>query len=162
MTLKRRGFLGLLGGAIVAPLMPTASLGAASKAAYPLSALHAAIFQAKTRVNFSVHSLAQKLGLELAQAEQIMLDMSKRGILGPMQGSTQAGRWARSRVWRHPAPGATAGQAASRNTGASNSKTKAVQNTPMADLRPFLSHLYQLCQSQGMTLNPRCADLLKG
>ncbi|MCF2871690.1 hypothetical protein L0664_11490 [Octadecabacter sp. G9-8] len=158
MTMKRRGFLQLLGGALAAPLMPSASLGAASKAAYPASALHAAIYHAQSRVNFSVFALAQKLGLDLGQAEQLMSDMSTRGILGPMQGSTQAGRWARSKVWTHPIVNAQTAREA----------TKAKRDTPQTrtdvrtykepDLGAFLIHLRKIAVDQGFTLHPRCFE----
>ncbi|AKS44656.1 hypothetical protein SAMN05444287_2430 [Octadecabacter temperatus] len=121
MSIKRRGFLQMLGGAFAAPLVPSASLGAATKAAYPASALHAAIYHSQSRVSFSVFTLAQQLGLQLGQAEQLMKDMSKRGILGPLQGRTQAGRWAQSKVWIRPSNSvvATRTAAAARQSAAS-------------------------------------------
>ena len=84
--------------AFAAPLLPSVSFAAATKAAYPASALHAAIYHAQQRVNFPVFSLAKQLRLDLGQAEALMADMSKRrhprpdaGInasrpLGPQQG----------------------------------------------------------------------------
>lgn len=127
MTIKRRGFLQMLGGAFAAPLLPSASLGAATKVGYPASALHAAIYHAQQRVNFSVFTLAQQLGLQLGQAEQLMSDMSARGILGPLQGTTQAGRWARSKVWIHPSKSSLA---AARS--ATAAKSKAASAKPVA------------------------------
>ena len=161
MTMKRRGFLQMLGGAFAAPLLPSASLGAASKATYPASALHAAIYHAQSRVNFSVFSLAQQLGLQLGQAEALMGDMSKRGILGPLQGSTQAGRWARSKVWTHPMATARAAQEAAKSKTA-RTQTATSDDAPndWADMRPLMAHLQNICRSQGMALHPRCAALV--
>lgn len=158
VTFKRRGFLGILGGAIVAPLMPSASFGAATKAAYPASALHAAIIHAQTRVNFSVFALAQQLGLQLGQAEALMGDMSKRGILGPLQGTTQSGRWARSHVLRCPLGHAAAVQkmAQTKHNTASAKPTKA-KPFEDPDLSQFLAHLYDICRTAGIPLHPRCA-----
>ncbi len=158
----RRGFLQMLGGAFVAPLMPSASFGAATKAAYPASALHAAIYHAKSRVNFSVFSLSRTLGIDLGQAEQVMSDMSARGILGPLQGSTQSGRWALSKVWERPIVDAAAAQKLSRTK--RNSAGRQVQaETPTyaePDLRRLMAHLQDICRSKGMALHPRCAALV--
>jgi len=156
--MKRRGFLQMLGGALAAPLMPTASLGAASKAAYPASALHAAIYHAQTRVNFSVFALAQQLGLQMGQAEQLMKDMSARGIVGPIQGSTQAGSWARSKVWRHPVTTLRTQNHTMQSNRPSKSMTSSeAKSFAEPDLSKFMGHLYDICRSQGMTLHPRCA-----
>ncbi len=156
--MKRRGFLSMLGGAFAAPLMPSASLGAATKAAYPASALHAAIYHSQSRVSFSVFTLAKQLGLQLGQAEQLMSDMSKRGILGPLQGRTQAGRWARSMVWIRPSNSivATRSAAAARQATASAERVSkpavrdvvkridAADFTP-PDLRTELSNVDNAC-----------------
>jgi len=158
--LKRRGFLSMLGGAIAAPLMPSVSLGAATKAAYPASALHAAIYHAQSRVNFSVFALAKQLGLDLGQAEALMSDMSKRGILGELQGTTQAGRWARSKVWSKPMLKAEAARNAAK---AKRETFKTTPETPTykePDLRRLMAHLQSICRAQGMTLHPRCAALV--
>ncbi|MCF6444486.1 hypothetical protein [Nereida sp. MMG025] len=154
----RRGFLAMIGGALAAPVMPSVSWGAARKAVYPLSALHAAIFHAKTDVTFSVFTLAKRLGLDLDQAEVLMTDLSKRGVVGPLQGTTQAGRWARSNIWQRPA--GPVGRPAQHRTSSRQTAPRAQQ--PYADLRPFLQHLYASCRAQGMTPHPRCAVLLKG
>ena len=158
MTMKRRGFLSMLGGAFAAPLLPSVSFAAATKAAYPASALHAAIYHAQQRVNFSVFLLAKQLRLDLGQAEALMADMSKRGILGPMQGSTQAGRWARSKVWTHPmANAAAARDAAHSKRAADQTSAKDPCRYTEPDLSQFMAHLYDICRTQGMTLHPRCA-----
>ena len=105
--MKRRGFLQLLGSAVSAPLMPAlpagaAAVGTASKAAYPALAMKMALDQAKHRVNFSVFSMAQQLGLQIDQANALMLDLSKQGVIGPIQGTTASGRWAQSKLWQRP------------------------------------------------------------
>lgn len=95
--MKRRKFLGLFGSAIAAPLMPLPAV-AASKATYSKAALHGAIMHAQTRGSFSVWGLAQAVKVPVAQAEVLMGDLAKRGILGPLQGTTFGGRWATSNV----------------------------------------------------------------
>jgi len=149
----------MLGGAVAAPLLPSVSLGAATKAAYPASALHAAIYHAKSRVNFSVFSLSKTLGLNIGQAEQIMSDMSARGILGPLQGSTQSGRWALSKVWERPFVDAASAQKIARTK--RNTAGRQIEPTPKTftepDLRRLMVHLQNICRSHGMALHPRCA-----
>lgn len=95
--MKRRKFLGLFGGAIAAPLMPIPAV-AATKATYSKAALHGAIMHAQTRGSFSVWGLAQAVKVPVAQAEALMGDLAKRGVLGPLQGTTFGGRWATSNV----------------------------------------------------------------
>ena len=161
MSMKRRGFLQMLGGACTAPLMPSVSIASATKAAYPASARHAAIYHARTRVNFSVFALAQQLGLKLAEAEAVMVEMSDRGILGPLQGTTQSGRWARSHVLQRPfADGATARKLAdARRAKARDAQSKTFDEDG-SYLHAFLTHLYDLCRAQGRVLHPSCAKLL--
>ncbi|SLN30771.1 hypothetical protein PSJ8397_01402 [Pseudooctadecabacter jejudonensis] len=158
--MKRRGFLQLLGGAIAAPLVPNVAVGAATKAAYPASALHAAIYHAQSRVNFSVFSLARQLGLDLDQAEALMGDMSSRGILGPLQGTTQPGRWARSKVWKRPFAGAAATGKVIKTARPSDLTRTAPQTGKSisfeVDLNSFLNYLRKMSQDQGLTLHPQC------
>ena len=108
----RRGFLQLMGSALTAPFLPALPARAAPVAAYPAAAMTAALAQARNRLNFSVFALAQQLGLRLDQADALMADLSSKGVLGPIQGTTRAGRWARSTVWSHPAPSVAATGAA--------------------------------------------------
>ncbi len=157
--MKRRGFLQMLGGAFAAPLMPSASLGVATKVAYPASALHAAIYHAQSRVNFSVFALATKLGLSLDQAEALMSDMSARGILGPLQGTTQSGRWALSKVWQRPFVDAAAAQKAARATKSLGHDTSASDGFAV-DLRPFLRAVCRIAEDQGHVLHPRCERMI--
>ena len=94
--MKRRGFLQLLGGAMSAPLVPAlpagaAAVGTASKAAYPALAMKMALDQAKHRVNFLVFSMAQQLGLGIDQANALMVNLSKQGVVGPIQGRPNQG-----------------------------------------------------------------------
>lgn len=127
----------MLGGAFAAPLLPSASLGAATKAAYPASALHAAIYHSQSRVSFSVFTLAQQLGLQLGQAEQLMTDMSKRGILGPLQGKTQAGRWAQSKVWIRPSNSVVA----TRTAAAARQSAAAAETVSKPAARDVIKHI---------------------
>ena len=129
--MKRRGFLQLLGSAMTAPLLPAlpagaSAVGTASKAAYPAMAMKMALDQAKHRVHFSVFSMAQQLGLGLDQAEALMMDLSKKGVVGPLHGATQSGRYARSRLWQRPAGSVVASRTALQDQHQSRTDT----NTP--------------------------------
>ena len=131
--MKRRGFLQLLGSAMTAPLMPAlpagaATVGTGSKAAYPAMAMKMALDQARHRVHFSVFTMAQQLGLGLDQAEALMVDLSKKGVVGPLQGATQSGRYARSRMWQRPAGSVVASKAAAHDL--NDAKQPRTQNTP--------------------------------
>lgn len=163
--MKRRGFLQMLGGALTAPLMPSASLAAVRKVGYSASSFHAAIYFAQQRLNFSVFTLAQRVGIPMEQAEAMMVDMSQRGILGPLQGGNAvSGRWATSHLKSRAMSKAALAQKHARanriNDAADQHATDKKQNRTWADMRPFLTHLHDLCRSQGRRLHPRCADMI--
>ncbi len=156
---SRRGFLGMIGGALTAPFVPSVSLVA--RAGYPASAFHAAIYHAQTRVTVSAFGLAHVLGLKSAQAEALMADLSARGVIGPVQGAARGG-WASSNVLiRHK------GSAVAAQRLAKGARPRAVappRQTPDArtwsepDLRPFLANLCKMAENHGLTLHPRCAQ----
>ena len=152
--MKRRKFLGMFGAAIAAPMAPLPTM-ASSSAVYSRSALHAAIIHARTRVSFSVWGLATTLGVPVAQAEALMIDLAKRGTLGPIQGTTYGGRWATSNIMHHKT--AIAAQQAARRTVSPKSEptTQSAKSEP--DLSLLISHLRNICLDHGMTLHPRCA-----
>ncbi len=154
--MKRRNFLGLIGAAVAAPLMPLPTMGKAAGAAYSSSAMHAAIMHAQARVSFSVWGLAKTLGMTVPQAEALMGDMAKRGIVGPLQGTTHGGRWATSNIMQKEMMGAV--EAAKRSQLTQPSSQQAQQKTyAEPDLGRLLAHLRGLCEKQGMTLSPLCA-----
>ena len=96
--MKRRRFLSLFGATAATPFLPAPAMAAAAKAPYGPAAVHAAIYHAKTRAVFSVWGLAKAANLPLESAEALMGDLARRGVLGPMQGTTFGGRWAASRI----------------------------------------------------------------
>lgn len=151
--MKRRNFLGLIGAAVAAPLMPLPQMGQAAGAAYSRSAMHWAIMHAQARVSFSVWGLAKTLGLFMPQAEALMGDMAKRGIVGPLQGTTHGGRWASSKIMQKEMLGAV--EAAKRRHTSSNQTQYKTYAEP--DLGRLIAHLRGLCVAQGMTLSPACA-----
>jgi hypothetical protein len=151
--MERRSFLRMIGAAVAAPLMPLPTLGTAAVAPYSSASLHAAIIHAQTRVSFSVWGLAKTLGVSSAQAEVLMGDLAKRGILGPVQGTTFGGRWASSNILRREALGV----AKTAHKLGTQTRHTLNQNATGADLSKLLAHVRKICQSHGMTLHPRCA-----
>lgn len=150
--MKRRNFLGLFGGAIAAPLMPLPAL-ATAQAGYSQAAMHGAILHAQTHSAFSIWNLAKTLNLPIAQAEALMGDMAKRGIVGPLQGATFGGRWATSNVLlRDTLAASKAVQQAKTKTPEFNTHSQAE-----GDLSTMIAHLRKVCIDYGMPLHPRCA-----
>lgn len=153
--MKRRKFLGVLGGAITAPFLPAPVVAATVKAApYSGAAMHAAIYHAQSRAVFSVWGLAKTLNLPLPQAEALMGDLAKRGIVGPLQGTTFGGRWASSKIMKSEALALHRAARSGRDT---LSTPRTEDTWPQPDLGRLLAHLRRLCQSNGMELHPRCA-----
>lgn len=141
--MKRRKFLGMFGGAVAAPLLPMPAIAAtATKAAYSPAALHAAIYHAQSRAVFSVWGLAKTLNVPVTIAEALMGDLAKRGVLGPLQGTTFGGRWARSNVLQSEALGLTRART-------KNQRISAPQNVQalQPDLTTMLQHLRQMADT---------------
>lgn len=95
--MKRRGFLKTLTAAVTAPFLPVPAI---AKPAVPYSAasVHAAIYHAQSRAVFSVWGLAKAANMTPEQATAVMEHLASRGVLGPLQGTTFGGRWARSNI----------------------------------------------------------------
>lgn len=149
--MKRRKFLGLFGSAFAAPLLPTPAV--AASATYSKVALRGAIKHAQTRGSFSVWGLANAVKVPVAQAEAMMTDLAKRGILGPLQGTTFGGRWATSNVLMRDT------FAAAKAIQHSNVAQSATHKHAEPDLSTLLAHLQRVCVDYGMTLHPRCAHI---
>ena len=154
--MKRRKFLGLFGAAAATPFLPAPSVAGAAKAApYSAAALHAAIYHARSRAVFSVWGMAKALGLTIESAEVLMGDLAKRGIVGPLQGTTYGGRWASSRIMTSEAV-ALQRTARSKARRSSSEKSQRRMNTE-PDLSQLIAHLHQLCRNSGIPLSARCA-----
>lgn len=105
MTLKRRGFLQMLGGAAAAPILPPVSIAGAAATApaavtYPASAMHAAIYHAQSRFSVSVFGLMRVCGVDQAQAQALLGDLSARGVIGTVQGARASSLWASSNIMK--------------------------------------------------------------
>jgi len=153
--MKRRNFLGLFGGAIAAPLIPAPAIAAAPT--YSKAALRGAIMHAKTRGSFSVWGLAQAVKVPVETAEVLMGDLAKRGILGPLQGTTFGGRWATSNVLLRDTLAATQAVKNTTSPQTRGGQTQSQHQHAEVDLSAFLAHLRNVCVNAGMTLHPRCA-----
>ncbi len=136
--MKRRGFLGLFGAAIATPFLPGSAVARAAKVApYSAAALHGAVIHAQSRAVFSVWGLARALNLPVETTEVLMRDLAKRGVLGPLQGTTHGGRWASSRIMTREAV------ALQRAVKAQNGATRAHVSNAHAqpDLTAMMTHL---------------------
>ena len=144
--MKRRGFLQLIGAGIAAPLMPSASFGAAPQH------LGAAIAHARARVSISAWGLSQSLGVTMAQADGLMAEMVQRGAIAQIQGG--GGRWALSRVYTTPLPAHIQRPEA---PSGKDGQTHTAQTTEPNDSDPLLAHLHQMCRANGHIVTRRGA-----
>ncbi len=137
--MKRRSFLGLFGAAVATPFLPkTAAARVAKAAPYSAAAVHAAIIHAQSRAVFSVWGLARALNLPLEATEALMGDLAKRGVVGPLQGTTYGGRWASSKIMSHKALAARMAQRRMMSEPAGDADA-APQQGP--DLSALMTHL---------------------
>lgn len=95
MTLRRRGFLGMLGAAIAAPAIPVAAPSVGfSRASYGLALVHA-----QTYPLVSVRGLVNRLGVSQSQATAILRKMSADGVLGVVAPTRPGTLFASSKVY---------------------------------------------------------------
>ena len=86
MTMKRRGFLKMLGAAVAAPALPAVS-SAPAAAAYNRYMYGLAVFHARTRAHVSARGIAYCLKVSTAQAEAMISEMTKNGLVKPVFGA---------------------------------------------------------------------------
>lgn len=79
--MKRRGFLSLLGAALAAPTLPAA---AAAPASYSRATYGLAVFHARTRAHVSARGLSWCLKVPMAQANAMMAEMTRTGLVTPV------------------------------------------------------------------------------
>ena len=97
--MKRRGFLQLIGAATTAPFLPAPIARAAvAPAALTTSSVHAAILHAGARTSISRWGLMSQLGVGKVEADALMRELSRRGIIGSLNGASNGSPWARSKI----------------------------------------------------------------
>ncbi len=140
--MKRRKFLGLFGAAAATPFLPAPAMAKAAKVApYSAAAVHAAIIHAQSRAVFSVWGLARALNVSAESAEALMHDLSQRGVLGPLQGTTFGGRWASSRVMTSEAISLRAARKAARQPSEAARQLRGDDHAPMSTMMAHLQRL---------------------
>ncbi len=161
MTIRRRGFLGMLGAAIAAPMVPVAAPSSVgfSRASYGLAMAHAQKYPL-----VSVRGLVNRLGLSAPEAKAIITRMSSEGVLGTIAPTRPGTVFAASKVYS----GQTVTTAATAATRAkrpvmkrSKSVTKDIripQTKPVkrlgydVDLSAMMAHLRDLCTARDMAV----------
>jgi hypothetical protein len=154
MAMKRRSFLTMLGAAVAAP---AASLGAA---AMPANIGGLAATHAKTYPFVSATGLSRRLGLSISQAQQVLVDLSRKGIVGPVQSCNTGPIHAASKVFTPTSDSlirlAQTREAARKAKAARALEAKAKAAPQMqVDLTGLLRRLHTLCAGHDMTLQPR-------
>ncbi len=156
--MKRRGFLGLLGGAIAAPLLPSVG-GAATVTSYNRYTYGLAVFHARTRAHISARGLSHCLKVSVPQAEAMIAEMSSSGMVRPIFGAPGGHVRAVSNILKPDMWGLerSARQARARTRRA---RFEARQGSMKTDA--MMAHLHQMCRDYGLTLSPRCNVMTGG
>lgn len=152
--MKRRNFIGLFGAAMAAPVLPAAAPAVSANVA-ALATAHAQKYPF-----VSALGLSKGLGLSLSQAEQVLLSLSRKGLIGQINTYASGAVHARSCVYQ-PADAVLAQMAKAKDAGrAANAKRLARSQSDKpsmtVDLSDLLNHLRQVCVDNGISLGPRC------
>lgn len=154
MQLRRRNFLGLIGAAAAAPMMPMG----ASAAGYSRASYVAAIAHANKFPMVSIGGMIKNLGVTADQAEAILGAMDREGLVKILAKPSQRnGVHAASKVLKGDHWGLIRTGTSRPSTANANDRSKpnaADANALNAD--PMMAHLYDLCRTKGFALSERC------
>lgn len=145
--MKRRSFIGMIGAAFAVPAIPFAAPSVGySRATYGMAVLHA-----RTRAHVSARGLAFCLKVSVPQAEAMVAEMARGGLVRPIAGGSMR---AVSNILNPGVWGTVASQSVKvtepqQPKGAmSCGGTSELQN----DLSLMLAHLQNICRARGMTV----------
>jgi len=151
--MKRRGFLQMLGAAVAAPVLP------AGVSTTPANIGGLAATHAKAYPLISATGLANRLGLSVAQAQKVLLDLSRKGIVGEVTICGTGPLHAASKVFVPPKESMirlAQAQKAAREVRAAKLKAAREAACKMqVDFTAMLRHLQGICLQNGMALQPR-------
>ncbi len=155
MSMKRRGFLGLLGAAIGAPMMPGVGAAAPARSAFDIAVAHAQRFPV-----ISVAGLSKHGKMTATQADAMIKRLAVEGQVKLVGPSRSGGVRAASRLFRNDHWGlartAHEHRTAAQEARQKRLKAKRQEQTKTPQIAPWLAHLHDLCRAQGMVLSPRC------
>ena len=153
MSMKRRGFLGLLGAAVTAPLMPAVGAAAPARSAFAVAVAHAERFPVISAGGLSKHG-----NMTIAQADALIKRLGREGVVKLVGPSRSGAVRAASRVFKndHWGLGRTARERQAATQKAKAEQPPAEPEAAEQQIAPWLAHLHDLCRQQGMTLSPRC------
>jgi len=152
--MKRRNFLGLFGAAVTAPALSMAAPAISGNVAARATA------HAQKYPFVSALGLSKSLGLSAAQAEHVLLTLSRKGLIGKINSYASGAVHARSCVYQ-PVDAVVA-QMAKAKQAAHAAKAKRMSQAQVdtqgmkSDLSALVAHLRKVCVDNGMTLDPRC------
>lgn len=160
MELRRRNFLGLMGAAAAAPMMPGVAVRGA---AYSRASYFAAIAHAQKYPMVSIGGMVRWLGVNADQAEAILDDMDRAGLVSiRAKPSMRNGVHAASKILKGDHWGVVRTAQPRPNAANVDSETQSktlqdqrVEEAPQGEA--LTRHLYAICVSQGLCLDRRCA-----
>lgn len=159
MAMRRRNFLGLLGAALAAPMMPAASSAAgAARTTYG-----AAIAHAQKYPMVSIAGMSKRVGVSTQQAEALLRRMSSEGLIGKLKITAPGRIHAPSKIFTNETyQMIQTAKLQKEHAARMKAHRDMVQAQPEAragtDLTQMITHLRKICTAQGMTLAPRCAQ----
>lgn len=142
--MKRRSFLGMFGAALATPALPAiANISGYSRAAYARALIHA-----KTRHHLSARGIAHCLGVPRRQAEGMIAEMTKSGLVRPVTGGAGVHVRATSNIVKSSAIGLRDRRDTARRTHRSHHHSGSTQDA-------LLRHLHGICRRYGIEPTPR-------
>lgn len=144
--MKRRGFLQMIGAAIAAPALPVSAAG------QPGRVMARAITHARTYPCVSAVGLSRGLSVPMAQAQDLLRDLSRRGLVGPVSSAGTGPIYAASEVYR---PAVDAAVRVAQVKRAAPSQRQGLSSAARPAPTDWLERLHEICVDTGRTLTPR-------
>ena len=150
--MKRRGFIAMLGGAIAAPALPMA----APKFTASMRALATA--HVRKYPIITVMGISNRTGVSMEQAEELLVQMSREGMVGPVAPGPAGPMRARSILFK-PSPAMVHSQSNLNERLQQQIRRAKFNRTRLrVDTSNWLTHLHDICRANDIPLQPRALE----
>ena len=155
--MKRRSFIGMLGAAVTAPALPMAAPSLSPK----ISALVAA--HVRKYPVITVLGISNRIGIPQAQAEEVLYDLARQGLVGPVTPGPHGPVRAKSTLFKPTPPDVQLAEVEKRmkaqRAQIRERKLQEARERISGEAVDWLHYLQKLCVKHEFSLQPRALGL---